>query len=222
MTYVEAVSWISPCPVYGCVNKGKYYKWVHQGCGGNLKLNIEGKFICTKCNEKRLFKNWRFQCGGHDPEEANDQGASEALKSVSNIMIKKNTEQFISKVTQAIMTQFISEEEYGDEIHEIDFISPCASHECLHQENSYKWSHPEGSCKGKLKLNDEGIVRCVECNMEWYVNKWEFQCPNHNGKMTPSVQGLCHMLNSIGVKLKGNAGQQFIARTTKKALMGLV
>ena len=36
---------IAPCPVDQCKNKNKFYRWTHNKCGGQLKLNIKGVLL---------------------------------------------------------------------------------------------------------------------------------------------------------------------------------
>ena len=48
-----------------------------------------------------------------------------------------------------------------EEMTEIDFISFCPVQECINRNKKYKWTHNQ--CGGRLKLNDEGMLRCLKC-----------------------------------------------------------
>ena len=190
----QAVDWMSPCPVANCKNKHKYYRWTHQQCGGTLLLSIKGEFVCNKCMTKKLFKDWFFHCGAHKPEETSKQGTSEALESLSKLIVKKSKEKIISQLIKAVLNQFQDNTDTNsnsNEIKEIDFITTCPVHECVNLKEMYTWKHPSGNCKGQLKVTDEGIIKCTQCSNKWELVTWEFECPNHKGKQLPSAQGLC-------------------------------
>lgn len=192
----QGIDWISPCPVVNCKNKNKYYRWTHQQCGGTLLLNIKGEFVCNKCNIKKLFKEWFFHCGSHQPEETSKQGASEALNSLSKLIVKKSKEKIISQLIKAVLNQFqVAANNNNNDVTEIDFITACPVHECINFKEIYTWKHPNGNCKGKLRLTQEGTIRCTQCSNKWEIVKWEFECPNHKGKQKPTAQGLCHAVN---------------------------
>jgi hypothetical protein len=202
----QAIDWISPCPVKNCPNKKKYYRWTHQQCGGTLLLSVNGEFICNKCKTKKLFKDWFFHCGSHGPEETSQQGASEALDSLSKLIVKKNKEKIISQLIKAVLNQFQESStsninnNSSIEITEIDFITTCPVYDCRSSGTEmYTWKHPSsssGNCNGKLKVTDNGIIKCTQCAKSWDLVNWEFECPNHIGKQKPSAQGLCKAFSS--------------------------
>ena len=198
----QAIDWISPCPVKNCPNKKKYYRWTHQQCGGTLLLSINGEFICNKCKTKKLFKDWFFHCGSHGPEETSKQGASEALDSLSKLIVKKSKEKIISQLIKAVLNQFQDNSTINvnstANVREIDFITTCPVYDCRSNATEmYTWKHPSGSnCNGQLKVTDEGIIKCTKCAKKWELANWEFECPNHKGKQKPSAQGLCNAFSS--------------------------
>ena len=218
----QAIDWISPCPVKNCPNKKKYYRWTHQQCGGTLLLSIKGEFICNKCKTKKLFKDWFFHCGSHGPEETSKQGASEALDSLSKLIVKKSKEKIISQLIKAVLNQFqeSNTSNVNIEITEIDFITVCPVYDCRSNATEmYTWKHPSSSsnCKGQLKVTDEGIIKCTQCANKWEINNWEFECPNHKGKQKPSAQGLC---NAFGSKSRNDPSLGTFSAKCISAIMG--
>ena len=108
----------------------------------------------------------------------------------------QSKEKIISQLIKAVLNQFqVAANNNNNDVTEIDFITACPVHECINFKEIYTWKHPNGNCKGKLRLTQEGTIRCTQCSNKWEIVKWEFECPNHKGKQTPTAQGLCHAVN---------------------------
>ena len=76
-----------------------------------------------------------------------------------------------------------------EQLTEIDFTSPCPVQECIHKDKIYKWTHNQ--CGGRLKLNNEGMLRCLKCGKKEKLIDFKFNCGDHNYNKC-SKQGIAH------------------------------
>ena len=96
-----------------------------------------------------------------------------------------------------------------EEITEIDFISPCPVQECVNKNRMYKWTHNQ--CGGRLKLNDEGMVRCLKCGTKEEFIDFRLNCGDHDYEDC-SAQGIAHALAIMGLVAKEESRQKFVKR----------
>ena len=99
-----------------------------------------------------------------------------------------------------------------------DFDAPCPVQECLNKNKCHIWTH--STCGEKLKLNDEGMIRCPKCETQEQFVDWEFKCGDHDYKECSS-QGVAHCLAGMAQVALNREEQQYIARTTG-AIMGSI
>ena len=107
------IDFISPCPVDQCRNKNKSYRWIHNQCGGRLKLDDKGWLRCLKCCLTGPFGG-KFDCGDHDYKEYSTQGIVHALTVMAHQAVEKSQQRFIAKTTPAILKQLWDEEYEGE------------------------------------------------------------------------------------------------------------
>ena len=96
-------------------------------------------------------------------------------------------------------------------IKEIDFISPCPADQCKNKNKRYRWTHNQ--CGGRLKLNDEGMLRCLKCGKKEGFSDFRFNCGDHDYEDC-SAQGIAHSLGFMAQISVEELEQAFIARTT--------
>lgn len=69
------------------MNNSKFYIWIHNSCGGRLKLNDKGMIRCTRYGLRGQFRCWPFNCGNHGDKECSVQGTVHELW--FNLFMKK-------------------------------------------------------------------------------------------------------------------------------------
>ena len=94
---------------------------------------------------------------------------------------------------------------------EIDFIYPCPADQCKNKNKIYRWTHNQ--CGGRLKLNDEGMLRCLKCGKKEEFLDFRFDCGDHDYEDC-SAQGLAHSLGFMDQISVEESEQAFCARTT--------
>ena len=95
---------------------------------------------------------------------------------------------------------------------EIDFISPCPVQDCVNKNKCYRWTH--NKCGGRLKLNDKGILRCLNCRTQGLFVDWPFNCGDHNDKRC-LARGFAHAFGIIPQLADGDEKKQlFIKEVT--------
>ena len=100
-------------------------------------------------------------------------------------------------------------------ITEIDFIAPCPVEQCKGRNKSYRWIH--NSCKGRLKLNKEGMLRCLNCGTQGPFADWPFNCGDHDNKEC-SALGTSHSFAVLAQINRSTNQQHFIAQTVSKIM----
>ena len=234
---IKEIDFISFCHIEHCKNKDKLYRWLHSNCGGRQKLTREGMVRCLKCAERGKFVYWPFNCGEHDYERLSDQKLEHFLFYITRLGVNdfnnnqlgvsKSKENFLEELTRAIMTQYIEikeKERSGttgnnvdggkskQKITEIDFIAPCPVQDCIDKNKCYKWIHTK--CKGRLKLNDKGMLRCINCGTQEPFVNWPFNCGDHEDKEC-SARGFAHAFGIIPQLADGDEKKQlFIKEVT--------
>ena len=102
---------------------------------------------------------------------------------------------------------------------EIELISPCSVQDCINKNSFHMWKH--STCGQRLKLNDNGMLRCPKC---WTIGKYidcPFNCGEHDYK-TCSVEGVTHaLINGVRLILSKNQ-EQFILKTILVIITGLI
>ena len=106
MNTIYEIDFISPCPVQGCINKQKSYRWIHHNCGGYEKITNEGVIRCIRCGTSGLFVNWRFQCENHSFECSSVQGVAYALSIITQLSVKPEELAFIYSLMAKVGGQF--------------------------------------------------------------------------------------------------------------------
>ena len=96
---------------------------------------------------------------------------------------------------------------------EIDFISPCPVQECINKNDPITWVHVVCG-QGKMKLTDQGQLRCINCNRKGTFIDWKFDCGDHDYKEA-SRQGIAHALAIMAQLVGGENEQVFIATVTQ-------
>lgn len=107
MNTIYEIDFISPCPVEGCINKKKSYRWIHHNCGGYEKITNEGEIRCIRCGTSGLFVDWRFQCENHSFKYASAQGVAYALSVMAQLSVKPEEQAFIALLMAKVGVQFL-------------------------------------------------------------------------------------------------------------------
>ena len=234
---INELDFISGCPVQECINKNKLYRWIHENCGGRMKINNEGMVRCLKCAERAKFVYWPFTCGDHDFKECSVQGVAHSMVLSIAAAGEKSQQKFIITMTGKLMEDIlnvyekkgyikggggaISEEiefnnldgeEFQQEITEVFFIAACPVQDCINKNKCYTWLHDK--CGGRLKLNDKGMLRCLNCRTQGPFVDWPFNCGDHEDKEC-STQGTAHCLVVMSELAVDNRGQMFVAKVAQ-------
>lgn len=99
------IDFVFPCPVEGCKNNNRCYRWTHHNCGGYEKITNEGVIYCVKCGSTDgLLTDWKFNCGEHDFIYPSAQELMRALY----VMAQLNTDNqlFINKLMRKVAEHF--------------------------------------------------------------------------------------------------------------------
>ena len=81
-----------------------------------------------------------------------------------------------------------------------------------YKNKKYRWKY--NHCGGRLKLTDEGIIRCLYCGTKGNFIDWSFNCGNHYYKLS-SVRGVAHALGVMAQLATGESEQKFVAKTAR-------
>ena len=106
MNTIYEIDFISPCPVEGCINKKKSYRWIHYNCGGYEKITNEGEIRCIRCGTSGLFVDWKFRCENHSFKQASAQGVAYALSVMAQLSVKPEELAFIYSLMAKVGGQF--------------------------------------------------------------------------------------------------------------------
>ena len=101
---MQEIDFVSTCPIKGCKNGQRAFKWIHYDCGGCEKINQYAQIRCVKCGEKGNFINWKFDCKRHEYDEDSCQSKNIALDLGSKLL--SNDQVLLSKIVGAITLQF--------------------------------------------------------------------------------------------------------------------
>jgi hypothetical protein len=82
--------------------------------------------------------------------------------------------------------------ESHQEITEVDFIAPCPVQDCINKNKWHKWL--DDKCGGRLKLNDKGMLRCLNCGIQGPFVDWPFNYGERDDKKC-SARGFAYYLD---------------------------
>ena len=109
---ISEIDFVAPCPVEGCKNNSKKYRWTHYNCGGYEKITNQGIIYCCKCDRGGLFTDWKFNCGAHVFKYASAQGYCNAFSVISQLDTKNKL--FIAKLMKKVGEQFLTKNRRDD------------------------------------------------------------------------------------------------------------
>ena len=98
-----------------------------------------------------------------------------------------------------------------EQLTEIDFISPCPAQECIYKDKMYKWTHNQ--CGGRLKLDGEGMLRCLKCRIKEEFVDFRLNCGAHDYE-DYSAQGVAHALAIMGRIAEEESRKKFVTRVS--------
>ena len=100
---------------------------------------------------------------------------------------------------------------------EVDFICGCPKKNCPNEKGDIKWTHRD--CDKYEKINDLGIVRCLDDNkcLNCPIVCLQLECECHNNYRNFDPQQAYRLLGQISNLNLNGVGRQFI-RNLRKAI----
>jgi hypothetical protein len=100
---------------------------------------------------------------------------------------------------------------------EVDFICGCPGKGCTNERGDIKWKHRACGCYEKI--NDEGIVRCLNSSncLECPIVCLQFKCGVHDDYKEFDAQQAYRIIGQISNLNLSGVGKQFI-RNLRKAI----
>lgn len=100
----DEVDLIANCPNTKCVNStNSNHRWVHEGCGGNMKVIDTGHLRCTKCHVSGEILDWSLECTNLRYKELSHQGLLIAVSVVA--ALKGISKDWFLRINEAILNQ---------------------------------------------------------------------------------------------------------------------
>ena len=98
---------------------------------------------------------------------------------------------------------------------EVDFICGCPSKNCNNERGDIKWTHR--NCGKYEKINDEGIVRCLNSNdcLNCPIVCLQFKCGKHDDYRDFDPQQAYRIIGQISNLDLSGVGRQFIRNLRK-------
>ena len=100
---------------------------------------------------------------------------------------------------------------------EVDFICGCPTKNCTNEKGDIKWTHRD--CGQYQKINDKGIVRCLNGNncLNCPIVCLQFKCGCHDDYRDFDPQQAYRLIGQISNLDLSSVGRQFI-RNLRKAI----